>query len=238
LRSTFANFIHQMDASIAGDVVRTCIGFEMPIYTVHDNLISKTQHSERLPFIYTKAFIRMMDPLYIINRLLYLNLIGYSKDHKTIMNRKEDVELFYDSEIELSIKRTKQGVHLRSDEPLAREMLAEIFKSLEPQSLPNAKRNTWNKHCTELLNAYDAFVDEIHLPPHKAYDVIVKKLVKHKHLDEDSLTDYDKKYLLFNELLKESLYDEEIYALHPEDHQVTRIEREEGRRKERGNSNR
>lgn len=77
-----------MDASIAGDVVRTCIS-----RAYHDNFLTKPQMASQLPIIYNEAFIELMDPLYIIKRLLYLNIIRYRKTRHNRMNRKEYIEL-------------------------------------------------------------------------------------------------------------------------------------------------
>jgi hypothetical protein len=49
--------------------------------------------ASQLPIIYNEAFIELMDPLYIINRLLYQHIIRYRKTRHNRMNRKEDIEL-------------------------------------------------------------------------------------------------------------------------------------------------
>jgi hypothetical protein len=61
-RATFANYIHQKDAAIAGYVVFDSLLAEIPtIYTVHDNFISNAFHAWKLPACYISAFINAMN---------------------------------------------------------------------------------------------------------------------------------------------------------------------------------
>ena len=50
-RATFANCIHQKDASIATHVVYACLIKNRRVYTVHDNLISPAEHAQKIPSI-------------------------------------------------------------------------------------------------------------------------------------------------------------------------------------------
>lgn len=73
--STFVNFIHQRDASIAMKVVESLLDLNAPIYTVHDNFITSSEYSQLIPKIYSKTFINMGHPLSIINEFIYMNVI-------------------------------------------------------------------------------------------------------------------------------------------------------------------
>lgn len=50
-RATFANCIHQKDASIATHVVYACLIKNIRVYTVYDNLISPAEHAQKIPSI-------------------------------------------------------------------------------------------------------------------------------------------------------------------------------------------
>lgn len=50
--ASFANFIHQKDASIAMNVVEKFMSIGGPIYTVHDNFITTPQFCEGVPLYY------------------------------------------------------------------------------------------------------------------------------------------------------------------------------------------
>jgi len=72
--STFVNYIHQIDANIAMNVVMGMQDCDSPVYTVHDNFISTVTHCERLPLLYKECFLKQ-DPLSIINRYIYNNVM-------------------------------------------------------------------------------------------------------------------------------------------------------------------
>lgn len=69
--ASFANFIHQKDASIAIHVVEKFMS--IGIYTVHDNFLTTPQFSEGVPLYYSEAFFEF--PLKIINMYIYMNVI-------------------------------------------------------------------------------------------------------------------------------------------------------------------
>lgn len=73
--STFVNFIHQRDASIAMNVVESLLDLNAPIYTVHDNFITSSEYSRFIPQIYSKTISNMGHPLSIINEFIYMNVI-------------------------------------------------------------------------------------------------------------------------------------------------------------------
>jgi hypothetical protein len=82
-RAPFAFFIHQMDAYIACRVVLFCIlrgssGFHVPIYKVHDNLITTAMDAVDMPRYYYESYYDLIDPLFIVNRFIYQNLIRYT----------------------------------------------------------------------------------------------------------------------------------------------------------------
>lgn len=88
-RATFASFIHQIDATIACHVIGQCNASGVPIYTVHYNFFTNALHASTMPKYYINAFFSLRDPLYLINRLIYDNVIRYSKKYCNLMNRKE-----------------------------------------------------------------------------------------------------------------------------------------------------
>lgn len=79
--STFVNFIHQKDATIAMEMVERMRYLKIPIYTVHDNFISNTANCEELPSMYLHIFKSMGPPLLSINKFIDLNII---RPHGTI----------------------------------------------------------------------------------------------------------------------------------------------------------
>lgn len=90
MRATFANRIHQLDATIASMVIMECKreGCPFPIYSVHDNFLTNAWHAHRIPAFYLGAFRDLLDPLFIVNRMLYDNIIRYS-GYPEMLNRKD-----------------------------------------------------------------------------------------------------------------------------------------------------
>lgn len=80
--STFVNFIHQKDATIAIRMVELMSDINIPIYTVHDNFISNTPNYAKLPYIYLHIFREMDPPLVSINKFIYLNIIPPRTDRE------------------------------------------------------------------------------------------------------------------------------------------------------------
>jgi hypothetical protein len=78
-RATFANFIHQKDAGLACHVILKLIKHKVPVYTVHDNFLTPAVYAHLLPEIYAKPFYDLTPPLYIVNRIIYDNLIFQSE---------------------------------------------------------------------------------------------------------------------------------------------------------------
>ena len=98
MRATFANCIHQFDSTISCLVtafVKVDPYYYFPLYTVHDNFITNAVNASKIPTYYLYAFIKLLDPLFIVNRMLYQNIIRYS-DNSKIFNRKE-LPFFFDS---------------------------------------------------------------------------------------------------------------------------------------------
>ncbi|KAK4344955.1 hypothetical protein RND71_035131 [Anisodus tanguticus] len=73
--STFVNFIHQKDAYIAMLLVEKMLIEGGPIYTVHDNFLTTSHYSRKLPSLYGDAILALGPPLAIINDMIYTNLV-------------------------------------------------------------------------------------------------------------------------------------------------------------------
>lgn len=90
--ASFVNFIHQRDAYIAIQVVDDMLSLhEAPIYTVHDNFITTTEHS--IKKIYSDIFRNMGPPLAIINDFIYMNVI------KPVMSEDARKDSAYENDI-------------------------------------------------------------------------------------------------------------------------------------------
>lgn len=70
-RATFANFIHQIDATIACNVIDLCGYPHISISTVHDNFVTSACCASLMPYLYMLSCLALSDPLYLINRLIY-----------------------------------------------------------------------------------------------------------------------------------------------------------------------
>ena len=82
--STFVNFIHQKDAGIAMSMVKRIIdSMNAPIYTVHDNFITRLPYASELSKWYLDVFLDGQNhyfcPLSILNHYLIDNLYYYTK---------------------------------------------------------------------------------------------------------------------------------------------------------------
>jgi hypothetical protein len=81
MRATFANFIHQRDALMVMHVVEHIRDIEqtekihIPIYTIHDNFLTTVEHATKMPSLYREALSRFGDPLFLIKKFIYQNLI-------------------------------------------------------------------------------------------------------------------------------------------------------------------
>lgn len=60
----------------------------IPVYTVHDTFITPAVYAHMMPEINTQAFLDLVPPLYIVNQLIYDNLIAHSEQFHSLMNRK------------------------------------------------------------------------------------------------------------------------------------------------------
>nr|AFI44277.1 RNA polymerase [Silene vulgaris] len=134
--ATFVNFIHQRDAKIAMSVAEIAGSYQIPLYTVHDNFISNTINSQKLPNIYCHVFREMEAPMTIINRFIYNNLIKPSLDLNDSQN-KEYMEHLLNHRID-------------------RQDLESILKKDIPMSEMKNKKG-WDKIIKNLLDQYDLY---------------------------------------------------------------------------------
>jgi hypothetical protein len=73
-RSTFANFIHQKNASIACYVFDHAYSKGVPLYSVHNCFVVPAGFATFLPHVYLKAFTDLVHPLHLINCLFIHNI--------------------------------------------------------------------------------------------------------------------------------------------------------------------
>lgn len=127
MRATFANRIHQLDATIACMVILDSQkeGSLFPIYPVHEHFVSNAWNAHRIPVLYLGAFLDLLDPLFIVNRMLYENIIRYS-DYPYILNRKEQ-PAFLSKKGQIDVHFPRKGVLKTSDNCLTREELEMVF---------------------------------------------------------------------------------------------------------------
>lgn len=162
--STFVNFIHQRDASIALSVVKKMLGVNAPIYTVHDNFITTSDYNSLIAEYYTQSIVEMGPPLYIINDFLIQNIIKplFSKEKEEEVERKYDRCVIPPYELESYLKRhipeklTQKGQKTWS---YRTNVIVECYKEytrLVCLDKPGAACD-WNSH----MNMYDKFLGEI-----------------------------------------------------------------------------
>lgn len=71
--STFANFIHQMDAGLALFMIINMCELKAPVYTVHDNFITNAINANQIPIKYIECYT-LRPPLEVINMYVNRNL--------------------------------------------------------------------------------------------------------------------------------------------------------------------
>lgn len=131
MTSTFVNFIHQKDASLAMSVVNFLLSDSTPIYTVHDNFISTVPYSSILPDLYARAYIDMGPPLLVINEFIYMNLTkpGYHNPP-------------------------------RLDIVIPNKELESLLNNCIPADMRN-KKNTWTKKKKMIVDSYNAYINTV-----------------------------------------------------------------------------
>lgn len=75
LMATFANFIHQKDAYIAMYMIIEMISRGIPVYTVHDNLITTAPYAMKASNFYISTISGGRDSLLFINFFITRNLL-------------------------------------------------------------------------------------------------------------------------------------------------------------------
>jgi len=78
-KATFANLIHQKDATIASLIIKNLDSLNILIYTVHDSFLTTATHAYKIPALYARASVEgLPGPLFIVNKMLYENIMKYS----------------------------------------------------------------------------------------------------------------------------------------------------------------
>lgn len=139
--ATFVNFIHQKDAQIAMGVVESMLNTKAaPMYTVHDNFITTSSHSDFLPKCYSKVVGNLGAPLIIINEFIYMNVIKHilvrEQPHADLNNGA----MFYDH----------GGV-------IEKDILTYYLEQNIPSNLSKKARETWNGKIQLILDSYKEY---------------------------------------------------------------------------------
>lgn len=74
-RATFDNLINQIYVTIACHVIRFFRNNNISIYKVNDNFVTNAYYASTIPIIYLHAFNQLPDPLYLLIRLIYENIL-------------------------------------------------------------------------------------------------------------------------------------------------------------------
>ena len=131
-KATFANLIHQKDATIASLIIQNCDSLNIPVYTVHDNFLTTATHYQ-IPALYARAFVEgLPGPLFIVNKMLYSNIIQYSPLEE-VTNQQPLVKV-------------KSNDFFTGDEVIL------IFLSLEPEEFNVARRKMWKTHFKAVIS--------------------------------------------------------------------------------------
>ena len=145
MRSSFANIIHQFDASIAYSVIKYCMADDFPVYTVHDNFITNVLFASKMPPFYISAFLSQQDPLSIMKSLLFDNLFTNSDNPRGHAYVNNHISQRYDCKLNI----------------LTREELEDLMIEIMPPNLVSTQRKLWNKHCNALIDSYLSFAHEV-----------------------------------------------------------------------------
>lgn len=138
--STFVNFIHQKDASIAMSVIEDMFTQNAPIYTVHDNFLTTGQYSENISTYYSKAIHKMGPPLLIINEFIYMNVI------KPILKRADEGH---------QANIPKEGFIRYM--PIPKEILLYYLNANVPENITKRMKATWEERNSRILTSYDNY---------------------------------------------------------------------------------
>lgn len=134
--STFVNFIHQKDASIAMSVVEKMLHtYGAPIYTVHDNFITTVQYSNYIPLIYSNVIRDMGPPLSIINEFIYMNVI------KPIEKGESD----------------GPTVGHFASQVISKDTLNHYLKANVPKNISKKMMATWEERISGILTSYENY---------------------------------------------------------------------------------
>lgn len=138
--STFVNFIHQRDASIAMKVVESMLDFNAPIYTVHDNFITTIEYSKLIPKLYSITIRNMGPPLSIINEFIYMNVI----EHIEIMCGNIPTNGRYANTV-----IPKENLHYY------------LQKNVPDGKMSKKMRETWDERISGTLSSYENYIRNV-----------------------------------------------------------------------------
>ena len=157
--ATFANFIHQKDALVAINTIRSFYETygESPIYTVHDCFVSNYAMSEKMADIYKETMFKSLgNPMELINMFFFYNLIV--PNYPNYMSSD-----YADDRLEFMIHNpiSPESHCLCKSDPIPVEHL-KIFVlkwiELKAKSLGVTKTNKFEERAHEVIECYNNYV--------------------------------------------------------------------------------
>lgn len=154
-RASFANFIHQKDASIANYVISNCFSKRISLYTVHENFIVTPVNTEFVTQCYTSAFQNLGDPLSQVNHFLFLNVINYSSVRGEIH--------YSDMCRYVASNKDREGHSSIVCGSSVLDLLERALNELVPQDLKSKDKRVWCQHRDSLLKSYREYVSSLEM---------------------------------------------------------------------------
>lgn len=160
--ATLANFIHQKDALIAINTIRSIydtVG-EIPIYTVHDCFVSNYAMSEKMADIYKETLFKSLgNPMELINEFVFKNLIA--PNYPNYMSSD-----YADDRLDFMIHNPISPVHhcLSFSDPIPVEHLNIFIQKwidVKVKSLGVAKTKIFEARANGVIECYNNYVRSI-----------------------------------------------------------------------------
>lgn len=174
--ATFANYIHQKDATIAINLVNRFMRVypNKPIYTVHDCFVSDYEMSPILPDLYRNTLMSIGEPLALVNNFLFENRISQKYPHY-MCSAPKDRDSY-------SLPLLKTLDRLRQEHPIS------DYIEVDPESYMRSKNIEMNTLVGKLFGlpykyyhwAGDPTLTE-HLKFFRYFDASSAKLAKRHH---------------------------------------------------------
>lgn len=153
--STFVNFIHQRDASIAMDMVQSSCKRDskpIPLYTVHDNFITTAKHCEYLPSMYSQIFIDMGAPIIHINKFIYDNII---LPVNKVLEPEKKIDFY-------KLYFNETGYPLAYSEDTLERYLTEYMRIFLKEDGSKLEKELWKNKNKDIANRYKSYVETVY----------------------------------------------------------------------------